>query len=100
MAARRRTRYRTVYTRARRGYRSRKGLLSGSMGNAVWGAIAGAASGFIPDIFGKWTKPAALAVGGYLLKKPALISCAGYEVGKSLISGGLVSGSGNGFWEG
>jgi len=102
LARRRRyTRTRTVYRKARRGYRSRKGLLSGNIGNIFWGAAAGAASGFIPQVVGKWTNPAAFIAGGYLLKKPALMSVGGYELGKMLISGnGVMKAGNNGFWEG
>ena len=64
--------------------------------------MAGFASGMIPDVIGKYTKPVVFGAAGYLLKKPALFGIAGYELGKSFAQGGLgsiTSGGGNGFWE-
>ena len=90
--ARRRSYTRRVYTKARRSYRRRKGLLSGNMGNVVVGAVAGAVGDYIPPLIGVYTKPVAFAVGGYLLKKPALLSIAGYEAGK--IAGSMFLGGG------
>ena len=93
--ARRRSRTRTIYRTARRGYRSRKGLLSGSMGNVIIGAAAGAVSPMIPQFIGNFTNPVLFGVAGYFLKKPALLTVAGYEAGQALIGGNLFSG-GNG----
>lgn len=93
-------RTRTVYRKAKRGYRARKGLLGGSMNNVLWGGIAGVLSSFIPSnlpVVGKFGKPVVLGAGGYILKKPALLTCAGYELGKTLITSGLgMNGNGNG----
>lgn len=88
------SRTRTIYRKARGGYRSRKGLLSGSLKSVLIGAVAGAVSNFIPDLpyVGKYTKPVVLGAGGYILKKPELMTCAGYELGKSLMGG---NGNGN-----
>jgi len=83
---------RTIYRSARKGYRSRKGLLGGSMGNILIGAVAGAVSPMIPDVLGGWTKPAVFGAAGYFFKKPALMSIAGYEIGKTLMGGGLFGG--------
>ncbi len=88
-------RARRYYAAARRGYRSRKGLLGGSAGNLLVGAIAGAVSNMIPDFIGGWTKPLVFGAGGYILKKPALLTVAGYEAGKSLMAGGNIFGLGN-----
>jgi len=88
--ARRRTYRRRAYTAARRGYRRRKGLLSGNAGNVVIGAVAGFASPYIPRVLGGWTLPIVFGGAGYLLKKPALLSIAGYEAGKTLSTGGLL----------
>lgn len=91
------TKYRTRYIRAaRRGYSRRKGLLSGNTGNIVIGAVAGAVSNMVPDIVGGWTKPLLFGAGGYVLKKPALLTIAGYEAGKMLASGGIFNLGGNG----
>jgi len=69
------------------------------MKNVVYGAAAGAAAPYIPQVIGKWTNPAAFFAAGYLLKKPALFGIAGYELGKGFI-GGIGNGNGNGnFWE-
>jgi hypothetical protein len=59
------------------------------MGNVVVGAVAGAVSPMIPQFVGGWTNPIAFGVLGYVLKKPALLTVAGYEAGKTLIGGGL-----------
>lgn len=88
-------RVRTVYSRARRGYSRRKGLLSGNTGNIVIGAVAGAASPMIPQFLGGWTNPLVFGGLGYFLKKPALLTIAGYEAGKNLTSGGLLGGGGD-----
>lgn len=97
MARRRRTR--TVYRTVRRGYRRRKGLISGSLGNILWGGVAGFASGMIPQFIGKWTNPVVFGAAGYFFKKPALLGAAGYALGQSLSGGGyFAAGSGN-FWE-
>ena len=87
----RRSRTRVVYSRAKRFYGKRKGLLGGSMGNIVLGAVAGAVSPMIPQFLGTWTNPAAFGIAGYVFKKPGLLTIAGYEAGKSLLSGGLGS---------
>jgi len=98
--ARRRSFRRRYYAPARtirRGYRSRKGLLSGNIGNVVWGAAAGFVDPMIPNFIGKWTKPVVFGAAGYLLKKPALLSIAGYKLGQTFTSGAGGNGS---FWEG
>lgn len=87
--ARRKRSYRRYYARARRGYSRRKGLLSGNTGNMVIGAAAGFGSQFIPQFLGGWTNPIVFGAIGYLMKKPALFSIAGYEAGKNLASGGI-----------
>ena len=93
----RRTRTRTVYrTRAKRAYRKGKTLLSGNTGNIIYGAAAGAASGFIPQVLGQWTNPAVFGVAGYVMKKPALLGIAGYELGKTLMGNVGGNGGGNG----
>lgn len=96
--ARRKTRTRTVYRKAKRGYRARKGLLSGNTGNIVIGAAAGFVSPYIPRVLGGWTLPIVFGVGGYYFKKPALLSIAGYEAGRMISAGGLgnILGSGSG----
>lgn len=89
--AKRKTYTRTIYRKARAGYRKRKGFLGGNMNNLLWGAIGGAISGFIPNnlpVVGRFAKPVILGAGGYILHKPQLITCAGYEAGKMLMSGG------------
>lgn len=53
-------------------------------------------SPMIPEFIGKWTKPVVFGAGGYLLKKPALLGIAGYELGKSFSFGTNGNGS---FWE-
>lgn len=93
IAKRSRTRY--VYTKAKKFYGKRKGLLGGSMGNIVLGAVAGAVSPMIPQFLGTWTNPAAFGIAGYVFKKPGLLTIAGYEAGKSLLSGGLGNIFGN-----
>ena len=96
------SRTRTVYRTARRGIRSRKGLLGGNLQNIIWGGLAGAVSNYIPDlpVVGKFTKPVIFGAGGYILKKPALMTCAGYELGKSLTSGSLTGSTQSGIFEG
>jgi len=98
MARRRRTR--TVTRYVRRGVRRRRGLLSGKMGNIAIGAIAGIAGDMIPPILGNFTKPVVFGAGGYILKKPALFTLAGYELGRTLnpfgnSGGGLFKGQGD-----
>jgi len=95
MARRRRSNRRTFTGYARRGYSRRKGLLSGNVGNMIIGAVAGAASNYIPPVLGGFTKPVAFGAAGYLLKKPALFTIAGYEAGKMLASGFLGNGNGD-----
>lgn len=92
--ARRATRY--VTRKARGGYRKRKGLLSGNTGNIIIGAAAGFASPYIPRVLGGWTLPVVYGGLGYLMKKPALLSICGYEIGKTLSTGGLLGGLGGG----
>jgi len=87
---------RYVTRKAKGGYRKRKGLLSGNTGNIVIGAIAGFASPYIPRILGVYTLPVVYGGAAYLLKKPALFSIAGYELGKALSTGGLLGGLGGG----
>ncbi len=82
---------RTVYRKAKRGYSARKGLLSGNLKNVAIGAAAGFVSPMIPQFIGKWTNPAAFFAAGYILKKPALMSVAGYEIGRAF-SGGFGGG--------
>lgn len=82
-------RARRYYAGAKRFYRGRKGLLGGSMGNVVLGAVAGAVSPVIPQFMGCWTNPLAFGVAGYVFKKPGLLTVAGYEAGKCLMSGGI-----------
>jgi len=95
--ARRRTRARRYVARkARSGYRKRKGLLSGNTGNIIIGAGAGFASPYIPRILGPWTLPVVFGVAGYVAKKPALLSIAGYELGKTISSSGIIGGLGGG----
>lgn len=89
MAKRGRKSVRYVTRKARGGYRKRKGLLSGNTGNILIGAAAGFASPYIPRILGGFTLPVVYGGVGYLLKKPALFSIAGYELGKTLSTGGL-----------
>ena len=98
--AKRKTRTRYL-TRVKKGYRSRKGLLSGNLGNIAYGAMAGFISPMIPQFLGKWTNTVAFGAGGYLLKKPALLGVAGYELGKAIGGGmfGTNTGNGNGFYE-
>lgn len=88
-------RARRYYAGAKRFYRGRKGLLGGSMGNVVLGAVAGAVSPMIPQFVGTWTNPIAFGVAGYVFKKPGLLTIAGYEAGKSLMSGGIGNIFGN-----
>ncbi len=94
MARRRRTRKVTRYVtrKAKSGYRKRKGLLTGNTGNMIIGAGAGFASPYIPKVLGVWTLPVVYGGAGYIFKKPALLSIAGYELGKTLSTGGLLSG--------
>ena len=96
--ARRKTRTRTIYRKAKRGYRKRKGLLSGNIGNVIIGAAAGFGSKYIPQIAGKWTNPFAFGALGYFFKKPAFFSIAGYELGKSFGGGSGNPGHGVNFW--
>jgi len=94
MARRRAVRY--VTRKAKRGYRKRKGLLSGSTGNMIIGAAAGFASPYIPRVLGVWTLPVVYGVAGYVAHKPALLSIAGYELGRSISASGLIGGLGGG----
>jgi len=90
----RRARTRTVYRKAKRGYRARKGLIGGELKNVAWGAGAGMVAPYIPRVVGKWTLPLAFGVAGYLLKKPVLLGIAGYEIGRGFSLGGNGSGAG------
>jgi len=98
MARRRKTR--TVTRYVKRATRRRKGLLTGNVGNIAYGAIGGIVGDMIPPIIGGWTKPVAFGAIGYLLKKPAFFTMAGYEAGKMLnpfgnsSSGGFFKGQG------
>lgn len=96
--ARRKTR--TVYRTVRKGYRARKGLLTGSLGNILWGGVAGYASSMIPQFIGKWTNPVVFGAAGYLLKKPALLGVAGYAAGQALAGGAVFKAGSSGLWEG
>lgn len=96
MARRRRAAVRYVTRKAKGGYRKRKGLLTGNTGNMIIGAAAGFASPYIPRVLGIWTLPIIFGGAGYVFKKPALLSIAGYELGKSLSAGGLLGGLGGG----
>lgn len=96
MARRRRRAVRYVTRKAKGGYRKRKGLLSGNTGNMIIGAGAGFASPYIPRVLGVWTLPVVFGGAGYLFKKPALLSIAGYEAGKALSTTFLGGGNGGG----
>ncbi len=96
MAKRRRAAVRYVTRKAKSGYRKRKGLLSGNTGNMIIGAAAGFAAPYIPRVLGTWTLPVVYGAAGYVFHKPALLSIAGYELGKSLSTGGLLGGLGGG----
>jgi hypothetical protein len=89
--------YITRYVKkARRGYRARKGLLSGNIGNIAIGAGAGFISPMIPQLIGPYTNPVVFAAAGYYFKKPALLGIAGYEFGRMLGGGALGQVSGGG----
>ena len=88
--ARRRSYTRTIYKKARRGYRKRKGFLTGNMGNIIIGAGYGAIEPMIPQFLGGWTSPLVAGAVGWYFKKPALMGIAGYQVGQ------LISPFGNG----
>jgi hypothetical protein len=90
MARRRKTR--TVYRYAKRGYRRSKSLLSGKVGHVIIGGVAGAVSPMIPQFVGSWTNPLVFGGLGVVMKKPQLLTIAGYEVGKMLVGGGLLGG--------
>ena len=92
--ARRRSYTRTVYRKARSGYRRRKGFLTGNMGNVIVGAGFGAISPMIPQFLGGFTNPAVAFGLGYYFKKPALMGIAGYELGKAFspLGNGSVGG--------
>lgn len=47
----------------------------------------------IPQFLGEWTNPVAFGAAGYLLKKPALLTVAGYELGRKLTGGGIGGGN-------
>lgn len=91
------SRVKYVYGKAKSFHKGRKGLLGGSMGNVVIGAVAGAVSPMIPQFIGGWTNPIAFGVAGYVFKKPALLTVAGYEAGKMLIGGNIFGNSQGGF---
>jgi len=96
MARKSRTRYVTRYVKSGYSRRRKSGMFGkGSLNNLLWGGIAGAISGFIPSnlpVVGKWGKPVILGAGGIIMHKPQLVTCAGYELGRSLIGG-----NGNGY---
>lgn len=85
---------RTVYKKAKKGYRARKGLLSGQLMNVVIGAAAGVAAPMIPRFLGRWTLPVAFGAAGYIFKKPVLMGIAGYELGRGFTIGGNVGNGG------
>jgi len=58
----------------------------------IIGAAAGFASPYIPRVLGAYTLPIVYGAAGYAFKKPALLSIAGYELGKTLSTGGLLGG--------
>jgi len=101
MARRRRGRTRTVYRYAKRGYRRRKGLLTGNIGKMAYGAIGGIVGDMIPPVIGGWTKPIAFGAIGYLTKKSPFFTLAGYEAGRMLnpfgnsSNGGIFKGQGD-----
>jgi len=95
--ARRKTRTRTIYRRAKRTYSRGKSLMGGKTGDLIYGAVAGAASPFIPQVLGGWTNAVAFGAAGYFMKKKALMGIAGYEIGRNLIGmygGGSAGGDG------
>lgn len=83
---------RYVTRKVKAGVKRRKGLLSGNLMNVAIGAGAGFVSPYIPRVLGKWTLPLAFGAAGYLFKKPALLSVAGYELGRSFTFGGIATG--------
>lgn len=96
MAKRKRAAVRYVTRKAKGGYRKRRGLLTGNTGNMIIGAGAGFASPYIPRVLGVWTLPVVFGGAGYIFKKPALLSIAGYELGKTISTSGLIGGLGGG----
>lgn len=97
--AKRKTRYVTRYVR--RGYRKRKGIFAGKMGNVLLGVIAGFGQRYIPQFLGKWTNPAVFIGAGYVANKSQLITIGAYELGRSLAGNGGVSLTNNNiYWEG
>ena len=98
MARRRRyyPRTRTIYRKAKRSYRKRRGLLSGNVGNIVYGAGASIVEPMIPKFMGNWTLPIVYGGAGYFFKKPALFTLCGYHLGKAFTGGG---GMGGGFFQ-
>lgn len=97
MARRRtRTRYRT---RVKRVYSRSKGILGGAkLQNAMWGAGAGFIDPMIPEFLGKWTKPLVYGAGSIILKKPQLMTIAGFKLGQAF-TGTTAGNNGAGFWE-
>jgi len=101
MARRRRKSYtRRIYSRARTGYRKRKGFLTGNMGNIIIGAGYGAISPMIPQFIGGFTNPVVALGLGWYFKKPALMGIGGYELGRALSpfgnsNGGMFKGQGD-----
>jgi hypothetical protein len=89
MARRGRGRTRTVTRYVKRGYSRRKGLLGGNTGKIVIGAAAGFFDPMIPNVLGGWTKPIVYGAAGYVFKKPALLTVAGFKAGQMLASGGI-----------
>ena len=96
--------YRRYYGRKFKRYHSRrKGIFSGMTGNLLLGLGAGFVRNYIPPVLGRWTIPAVFIGGGYVAKKPQLISIGAYELGQAISQQGLnLGGGGNGngsFWE-
>jgi len=90
--AKRKRRTRTVTRKVRRGYRKRRGFLTGNIGNIVIGAGFGAISPMIPQFLGGFTTPLVAGGLGYYFKKPALMGIAGYELGKAISPFGGANG--------
>ena len=62
------------------------------------GAGLGFASQYVPNVIGKWTKPALFMGAGFVTKKQDLLTIGAYELGKSFSTGMSISNPG-GFWE-
>jgi len=59
----------------------------------VWGGGAGAISPYVPQVVGKWTNPILFGGASILLKKPQLMTIAGYQAGQALMMNGFSAGS-------